>query len=207
MLSTALLLFACSCEGPLAKIARFRENIPGTLLIMEGNFFNSRNRYTQAISAYLKALKYAEARPYAEFGLGTAYFSLDEGAVALKRFAAALEALNAMPKEAAPELVYRIHYNSGVVQFKEGDYAGAVTSFRQALQTDGSRIEAKQNLELSLLALARGNNPSAVSSREGVAADTEAGVSALFEYIHQKEQNQWRSREWIEAVPFTGPDY
>lgn len=206
-MSTALLLVACSCEGPIAQIAHLRENIQGTLLIMEGNFFNSRNRYTQAISSYLKALKYAEARPYAEFGLGTAYFSLDEGAVALKRFAAAIEALDALPKGASPELVYRIHFNSGVVRFKEGDYTGAVAAFRQALKIDGSRIEAKQNLELSLLALARGNNTSAVSSPEGGEADTKAGVSALFEYIHQKEQNQWRSREWIETVPITGPDY
>jgi Ca-activated chloride channel family protein len=191
----------------MAKIARFRENLPGTLLIMEGNFFNSRNRYTQAISSYLQALKYAEARPYAEFGLGTAYSSLDEETVALKRFAAAIEAIEDMQKGASPELVYRIHYNSGVVRFKAGDYAGAVVAFRHALQTDGSRIEAKQNLELSLLALARENNPAVVSSRERVETDTKAGVSALFEYLHQKEQNQWRSREWIETVPFTGPDY
>jgi Ca-activated chloride channel family protein len=175
------------------------------LLIMEGNFFHARNQYTQAIASYLRALRYAEARPYGEFGLGVVYGALDEGAAALERFTAAAEALQDLPREASPELVYRIHYNRGVVYFKEGDYAGAAASFRQALEADGSRIEAKRNLELSLLVLAQERSTTPVSPQEE--SGTEAGTSALFGYLQKKEQSQWKSREWIEAVPFTGPDY
>ncbi|MDR0630329.1 MAG: tetratricopeptide repeat protein [Treponema sp.] len=199
------LLLGCSCS--LETLVSAGRNIPGMLLIMEGNFFNSRNHYTKAIAAYLQALRYTEARPYGELGLGVVYCSLDEGTPALERFTAAAEALRDLPKEASPELVYRIHYNSGVVCFKEEDYAGAAAAFRRALETDNSRIEAKRNLELSLLALAQGRRAAAVSPQEETGTAPEAGASALFEYLSRKEQNQWKSREWIEAVPPTGPDY
>ncbi|MDR0723344.1 MAG: tetratricopeptide repeat protein [Treponema sp.] len=195
----------CSCS--IETLVSTGRNIPGMLLIMEGNFFNSRNQYPKAIAAYLQALRYTEARPYGELGLGVVYGSLDEGAAALERFSAAAEALQDLPKEAAPELVYRIHYNRGVVCFKEEDYAGAAAAFRQALETDNSRIEAKRNLELSLLALAQGRRATAVSPQKETGTESEAGASALFEYLYKKEQNQWKSREWIEAVPPTGPDY
>lgn len=200
-----LLFLACSCS--IETLVSTGRNIPGMLRIMEGNFFNSRNQYTQAIAAYLQALRYTEARPYGELGLGVAYYSLDEGAAALERFAAAGEALQDLPKGASPELVYRIHYNRGVVCFKEGDYAGAAAAFRQALETDNSRIEAKRNLELSLSALAQERRATVVSPQEEVETESKAGASALFEYLYRKEQNQWKSREWIEAVPATGPDY
>ncbi|MDR1985663.1 MAG: tetratricopeptide repeat protein [Treponema sp.] len=205
VLQGALLLLACSCS--IETIVSAGRNIPGMLLIMEGNFFNSRNQYTQAIASYLQALRYAEARPYGELGLGVVYGSLDEGAAALERFAAAAEALQDLPKGASPELVYRIHYNRGVVCFKEEDYTGAAAAFRQALETDNSRIEAKRNLELSLLALAREGRPARVSPQKEAGPESEAGASALFEYLSKKEQNQWKSREWIEAIPAAGPDY
>jgi Ca-activated chloride channel family protein len=175
------------------------------LRIMEGNFFYARNQYTQAISSYLQALRYAEARPYGEFGLGVVYYALDEEASALERFSAAAEALQELRGKASAEWVYRIHYNRGVVYFKEGDYTRAGAAFRQALEADGSRIEAKRNLELSLLALAQERSSAPVSPQ--VETGTQARPAALFEYLQKKEQNQWKSREWIEALPITGPDY
>ncbi|MDR2519006.1 MAG: tetratricopeptide repeat protein [Spirochaetaceae bacterium] len=175
---------------------------------MEGNFFNSRGMYTEAISSYLKAQEYPEARSYAELGLGSVYFSLDEGSVALERFAAAADALKAAPKARYPELIYRIQYNTGVARFKEGDYAGASRAFRSALEADGSRIEAKRNLELSLLSLAQKKNTQAVSQEAALASDEARDQNApLFEYLRQKEQNQWKSREWIEDAPPSEPDY
>jgi Ca-activated chloride channel family protein len=205
VLQGALFLLTCSCS--IETFLSTGRNIQGMLCIMEGNFFNSQNQYTRAIASYLQALRYPEARPYGELGLGVVYCTLDEGAAALERFAAAAEALQDLPKGASPELVYRIHYNSGVVCFKEADYAGAAAAFRQALETDSSRIEAKRNLELSLSALARKSKAPAVSPREKAGTAPQAGTSALFEYLDRKEQTQWKSREWIEAVPATGPDY
>lgn len=192
----AFLLVFCGCS-----------NIQGKLLVMEGNFFSSRGRYTEAIAAYLQAQGYGEARPYAELGLGLVYFALDEGPAALGRFAAAEQAMQESPRRGYPELAYRIQYNTGVVRFKEGDYAGAAQSFRAALEIDGSRIEAKRNLELSRVSLSQEKTPGTFSPEKIPEYDAQAQNPALFEYLRQKEQNQWKSQQWIEDTPFTGPDY
>jgi Ca-activated chloride channel family protein len=176
--------------------------LSGKLLVMEGNFFSSRGMYTEAISSYSRALRYGEAAPYGEYGLGAVYLFLDEGKAAQQRFAAAEKALRLLPREYHLELSYRIRYNDGIIRFEEGDYRGAAGQFRKALEIDGSRIEAKRNLELSLLSLSRMNAP--VSAPSAPAGG--GGAEALFDYIRQKEQAQWKSREWNEDIA-AGPDY
>ena len=183
----------------------------GKLLVMEGNFFNTRGLYTEAISSYLRAMDYDEAVPYAEFGLGAAYFSLDESAAALERYAAAENGLSASSREGHEELSYRIFYNMGIIYFEKGEYSEAARAFRDALKADGSRIEAKRNLELSLLTVTRSNSPQAASpeggTEEGRAGGGSGGSSALFRYLRQKEQEQWKSREWTGESGESGPDY
>jgi Ca-activated chloride channel family protein len=170
---------------------------------MEGNFFYSREMYSDAIGAYLKALEYPNTVPYGEYGLGAVYLALDEGEAALRRFEAAETALNRVASLPPEELLYRIRYNTGVVYFQQGDFSGAALSFRKALEIDGSRIEAKQNLELSLLSM---SGPGSVVSAP-VTEGEQRGGDTLFDYIHQKEQDQWKSREWAEDAPSPGPDY
>jgi Ca-activated chloride channel family protein len=193
---TALLLLNVSCSrgSPAA----------GKLMLLRGNFLSARGLYTEAILAYLEALEYDETAPYAEYGLGSACLALDEDAAALQRFAAAEERLAGMPREDHRELLYRINYNRGVVRFHAGDFSAAAEEFRAALETDGSRIEAKRNLELSLLSM----TGRSASAAPGVnLAEEPTGSQALFEYIRQKEQDQWKSREWSGETDFTGPDY
>jgi Ca-activated chloride channel family protein len=112
-----------------------------------------------------------------------------------------------MPREDHRELIYRINYNRGVVRFHAGDFAAAAEDFRAALETDGSRIEAKRNLELSLLSMSR--QSSGVASAPGLNIQEEQrGTKALFDYIRRKEQDQWKSREWEEGEEeFVGQDY
>jgi Ca-activated chloride channel family protein len=182
----------------------------GKLLIMEGNFYQSQGMYTQAISAYLKALDYPETVPYAEYGLGSSYQALDEGKAALERFAAAEKTLEAVPggwPRAGRELSYRIRYNTGLVLFGEEDFAGAAEAFRGALEIDGGRIEAKRNLELSLLSRPQDRSSASAQGKSRESGEGEnPGARALFDYLNRKEQNQWKSQEWIED-PSAGPDY
>jgi Ca-activated chloride channel family protein len=189
--------------------------LPGKLLVMEGGFFNARGMYTEAASAYLRALAYGEAAPYAEYGLGFVCLQLGEGDAALERFAASEKALAAGAAENR-ELLYRIRYNRGVVLFEKGNFDGAAGAFRAALETDGSRIEAKRNLELSLLSRAQkaaggGESPSRRNTGSAAADDHETGEklrnAALYEYLRQKEKNQWESREWIEEESGAELDY
>ena len=179
----------------------------GKLLIMEGNFFNSRGFYLEAISSYLKALEYDEVVPYAEYGLGSAYFALEEGEAALERYRTAEREIRGEDKS---ELKYRIYYNTGIIFFERGEYDEAAKAFRNALKMDNSRIEAKRNLELSLLTLERSSPPQAASSErkaENASEGEGGGSSALFEYLREMEQEQWRSREWLSEGESSGPDY
>ncbi|MCL2319914.1 MAG: tetratricopeptide repeat protein, partial [Treponema sp.] len=184
-------------------------NIQGKLLVMEGNFYNTRGFYTEAISSYLKALNFPETAPYAEYGLASAYFSLEENGAALERYRAAEKELLGLGEEGHGELKYRIYYNMGIIYFERGEYSEAVNAFREALKVDGSRIEAKRNLELSLLTLNRASPPEAVSSREQSENRRGSGGAspALFDYLRQKEQEQWKSREWTGENDSSGPDY
>jgi Ca-activated chloride channel family protein len=179
--------------------------VSGKLLVVEGNFYHSQGRYDEAIQAYSKALDYPETQPYAEYGLGTVYTSLEEMPAALGRYDAAAGAAEDFPLEGREELNYRVHYNRGVVLFWSGDFEKAAAAFRAALEIDGSRIDAKRNLELSLLSLSRKKNQETADSGDQDAEDDR--LVTLFQYLNLKEQNQWKSREWEEDTASGGPDY
>ncbi|MDR1252696.1 MAG: tetratricopeptide repeat protein [Treponema sp.] len=191
-----LLLPALLCFSSCSRL-------PGKLLVMEANFFNVRGSYTEAVSSYSKALAYEEAAPYAEYGLGLVYYSLDEGTAALERFADSRKILDALPPGEHRELRYRLSYNTGEALFGTGDFAGAAASFREALRLEPARIEAKRNLELSLLSLANESSRGGRSER----GEQRESYAALFEYLRQKEYGQWKSREWAAEEETEGPDY
>jgi Ca-activated chloride channel family protein len=176
---------------------------------MEANFLTNRGFYTEAISTYLRALTYEGAAPYAEYGLASAFFALEEGEASLDRYMAALGSLG-VESEDHLELRFRIHYNMGIIFFEMEEYDEAMQAFRKALSLDGSRLDAKRNLELSLLTLAR--SPPLQTAFPYNGTDNEQESSALsslvlFEYLRQKEQERWRSREWAGESDPSGLDY
>jgi len=175
---------------------------------MEGNFFSTRGYYTEAILSYMKALDFDEAVPYAEYGLGTVYYALEESEGSYDRYRAADDSIPETGRTDHSELRYRIFYNTGIIYFENGEYEEAAEAFREALKIDGSRIEAKRNLEISLLTLSRMPAPQASSSAE---RSEGSGVGAtgtiIFNYLREKEQEQWKSREWTGEDDFSGPDY
>ena len=178
--------------------------IQGYLLIMEGNFYHSRNRFAEAISSFLKAQVYGYAAPYAEYGLGLSYSALEEKNAALVRYSAAEELLDTI-KGDHQELRYRLMYNTGIIHFEQGDYNRAVEFFHKALEIDGSRLEAKRNLELSLLARSSPSQNEPASSSTGTGTGGQ-GSQALFDYLRVKEQEQWKSQRSTETES-PGPDY
>jgi tetratricopeptide (TPR) repeat protein len=171
---------------------------------MEGNYHSSAGRYSRAITVYQKALVYPYAAPYAQAGLGLVYYNLDEFKAALMRFEESKKLLeNLMPGEHR-ELRYWNDYNSGVVLFAQGDFPAAANSFRLALKTDSGRIEAKRNLELSLLSAAQSEKTRVenIHTPEGF-----IGSELIFDYLRGKEQNHWKSNEWTNEDYYIGPDY
>jgi Ca-activated chloride channel family protein len=185
-----LLLLMCGCS-----------RVSGKLLIMEANYLSTKGMYSRAISKYMKALDYEDAAPYAQYGLGMVYFAMGEDKAALSRLAEA-EAMLAFTATSNRELHYRIHYNTGVLLFSEGNFIGAADSFREALRADNVKIEAKRNLELAIRSLAR-ERP----SMAGIDNNVNESRDTLFDYIRENELNRWISREWPEEEDLTGPDY
>ncbi|MDR0411120.1 MAG: tetratricopeptide repeat protein [Treponema sp.] len=171
---------------------------------MEGNFYSLRGLSNKAISAYMKASTFHDARAYAEFGLGSSYYSLGEIDVVLERFrgaeTAALE---------DAELLYRIRYNQGIVHFEQGLFDKAAADFRRALEAEPSHINAKRNLELSLLALERQETErrKSIERESEEDAENEDRLQTLFKFLKEKEVERWKSSEWIENAPVYGPDY
>jgi Ca-activated chloride channel family protein len=168
---------------------------------MEANFLNSQGRYIEAIYLYTKALEYTEAAPYAEYGLGSVYIALGEEKAALDRFTEAAGLLDDNPSTINQELRYRVQYNTGVLLFSEGDFPAAAASFREALRINGKKPEAKRNLELSIMSIARQNT--AIGSND----DENDSRAAMFEYVRQKEINRWMNRDWLQEEDISGPDY
>ena len=177
---------------------------PAKLLIMEANYYNSRGKFDDAIASYLKALEYSEAAPYAEYGLGSVFYSLDEDKTALERFGNSQKILQPLSTAEHRELRYRNNYNSGIVLFGEGDFAAAASAFKEALRVDPGKIEAKRNLELSLMSIAR--EKAGEGHTENQQQENEA-KAVIYEYLRQKEQDQWKSREWGSEEQTAGPDY
>ena len=169
---------------------------------MAGNLLYGGGRYTGAITNYLAAVEDARTAPYAEYGLGVIYLAMNEEDAALGRFDAAGAALDGVEHG---ELRYRLHYNRGIVLFEKGDFSRAAAEFRAALESGPGRVEAKRNLELSLLSLdqRRRTDRAARTEREA----PEEGDGVLYEYLRREEEKRWRSQEWTGEAPFSGPDY
>jgi len=186
--SLITLLFFASCSE-------------GKLLLLQANYLNAIGKYDEALVPYLKAINHEDSAPYAEYGLGLTFYQLDEGKAALKRYGDSHKLLEKYSGNEHRELRYRNHYNSGVIFFEEGDYHSAAESFKEALRTDPKRLDAKRNLELSLMSISMETNT------ESSAKNREESREVLFEYLKQDEQQKWKSREWEPEENFSGPDY
>ena len=186
-----------------ASVFLFNSCSKSKLLIMEANYYIKQDRYEDAIMTFFKALDYEDAAPYAEYGLGSVFYSLGANEAALIHFNTGKSLLEKFPSGENRELQYRLNYNSGIVHFSDGDYNAAAASFIDALRINTEKIDAKRNLELSQMSILRQN------ANEGVSASDEGAAvrDILFQYLRQKEQTQWKSREWDTDEDETGPDY
>jgi Ca-activated chloride channel family protein len=173
------------------------------LYLLEANYMLARGDYDKAQVSYIKALNSEDTAPYAQYGLGLNFHLLDENKAALNRFADSQKILSAFSANEHRELRYRNYYNTGIIYFIEGNYKAAVESFKSALREDPRKLEAKRNLELSLKAVSR--EQTGINNTGAKQEDT--AMEIFFDFIRQKEQQQWKSSEWKAEEKQTGPDY
>jgi Ca-activated chloride channel family protein len=188
---------------PLAAIIfMFTSCSEGKLLLLEANYLQTRGKYDEALLRYMKAQDFNDAAPYAEYGLGLTFYMMDENKAALKSYDNSQKILGTLPEAGHSELRFRNSYNSGIIFFEEGDYKSAAAAFKDALRADGRKIEAKRNLELSLMSAARQVNED--NSEKRTENETR---ELLFNFIKEEEQRLWKSQEWGPEEKFTGADY
>ena len=173
----------------------------GKLLLLEANYLHSRNRYEEALVPYSKALNHEDSAPYAEYGIALTYYLMDQGDTALNRYSGSQKLLESFGGNEHRELRYRNYYNSGVIFFENEDFHSAASSFREALRADPKRLDAKRNLELSLLSIKMESKP------EDKTGEQQTQREILFDYLKDEEKQRWKSREWEAEENYTGPDY
>ncbi len=180
-LALLVLLPLCllSCANPASIVAS-----------VEGNFRYKSGDYRSAVAAYSRAFADSKAEPYAAYALGVVYLAMGESSSALVRFKEASSS-----PSASPELRYRALFNAGVTHFMAGNYSGAASSFRSALETDPSRSEAKGNLELAVARMKKARASSG-SAAPVDARQNDGSASTLFDYIREQESDRWKSRQW-----------
>jgi len=162
--------------------------------VLRANYSVSRGDYQSAIVDYLRAAEVSEYEPWLSYNLGNVYHSLGESQVALEMWSTAQEAQ-------VGDLLFGSAFNRGVFYFEQGRYDRAVEQFRFALRVDGTDLDTKRNLELSIERL-RAETEFSSNSATGERQVTSGSGGRILDYIRRKEEQQWRSN--AETVPQPG---
>jgi Ca-activated chloride channel family protein len=188
------------------------EDAPLKLKLVEGNFYFGRGMYNEAISAYFEARASKKLAAYADLALGSTYLVMEQNAAALERFTLAEgEIPDAAVREAEKRaLLYRIHYNTGVVKFQQSFYKEAAESFRLALLADSAQREAKRNLELCIISKLMKNDAAVAGEiNTGTVAEEQdkRRSEIIFDFVRRHERDKWKGWEWSGDEEPGGPDY
>ena len=166
-----------------------------TISILKGTYAFRQKQYKHAVSCYLSAVqnsdeKNPDAYYYSLFDLGTAYSMLEENEAAMEKF-------SKISDDAPEAVLYAVYYNSGVIAHKNGEYDKALDYFRQALEVDSTRIEAKINMELSIQLAEENvqhNETKSIPASEQKSPVPEMEKS-VFDRVKENDKKQWKNSE------------
>lgn len=158
--------------------------------ILGGSLEWNRKEYPDATADFLGVIDSAKGRGdsltegYAVFDLATTYLVQGENEAASNRF-------KELSGDIPDDVRFALLYNLGILAHRNGDYASAAAFFRQALLIDGSSVDAKVNLELSLV----GGEAQSGGGMQKVQESTHEGTleSAIYSIIREQEEGQWKN--------------
>lgn len=167
----------------------------GAKTVLESTWSWYQKKYSDATAGYLKTLLSAEENgdevlsQYAVYNLGTTYLMQNENEASLERF-------SQISDDAPDKVKYAAFYNTGIIAYRQGDYDSAIQCFRSALKIDGTKINAKINLELSEMksekdSKTRENAILPVSESEG----KRTMEDEVFRRVRENDMKQWKSLE------------
>ena len=154
-----------------------------------------QKKYNDAVAKYLQTVFDAQEdenpllEQYAVYNLATTYLVQNENDVALERYS---QLENVEDKNVR----YAVFYNCGIIANRKGNYEEAAKCFRNALKIDGTKIDAKVNLELSLM-----NAEKEAKSKENVqnqVSETKTSSTmeeSIFARIREYDEKQWKNSE------------
>lgn len=154
-----------------------------------------RKNYQSATAGFLEVTEEAEASKddvllqYGLYGLSSAYLMQEENDAALER-------IREISADAPQEVRFSAWYNTGIIAHKKGDYETAAHAFREALLIDGTSVDAKINLELSLSSSSGSSKAGEQAMNPVSEADNDSTrQDVIFSVIREDEQNKWKSPE------------
>ena len=164
--------------------------ISGRAAMLKGAAAWHNQDWDEAIFSFLPAASSSNkaVSDYADYGLALTYIEQNELKAAMLR-------LSAIEGAASDELRAAVWYEKGVCEYLGGNYSEAAECFRRSLEIEGSRADAKINLELSLMRSESENaNAASFSPLQAAASESEGRASedAVFSLIERKEVEQWK---------------
>lgn len=188
---TAALIVFCmlfvSCKGENAVF--------GAKNILEGSWFWYQKKYNDSVAKYLQTVFDAQndgnplLEQYAVYDLATTYLVQNENDVALERY-------RQLENVEDKNIRYAVFYNCGIIANHKGNYEEAAKCFRNALKIDGTKIDAKINLEISLM-----NAEKEIKSKQNVQNQVSESKSSstmeesIFARIREYDEKQWKNSE------------
>ncbi len=188
---TAALMVFCmlfvSCKG---------ENpVFGAKKILEGSWFWYQKKYNDSVEKYLQTVYDAQEQgnplleQYAVYDLATTYLVQNENDVALERY-------RQLENIEDKNVRYAVFYNCGIIANRKGNYEEAAKCFRNALKVDGTKIDAKINLELSLMnAEKEAKSKQNVQNQVSETKTSSTMEEAIFARIREYDEKQWKNSE------------
>ena len=167
--------------------------------ILRGTWEWHKKNYRKAVSFYLDVAQNTAPEKnqtinYSLYDLAQAYSMTGEDKAALERYA--------QISSDAPAIVrYKAYYNAGIIACNNGDFEGATSYFRKALEIDSSRIEAKINMELSIqmtAAESKQNESQALPASQENQHNQDL-ENTVFNHIKENDKRQWKNSESNQA--------
>lgn len=193
-LISIMTLSGCSSDKP-EKTSGTSESVK----ILRGTWEWHKKNYRKAVSFYLDVAQNTAPEKnqtinYSLYDLAQAYSMTGEDKAALERYA--------QISSDAPAIVrYKAYYNAGIIACNNGDFEGATSYFRKALEIDSSRIEAKINMELSIqmtAAESKQNESQALPASQENQHNQDL-ENTVFNHIKENDKRQWKNSESNQA--------
>ncbi|MCR4938633.1 MAG: VWA domain-containing protein [Treponemataceae bacterium] len=179
----------------IASLSSCSNRLDSATDVLAGTVSWYQKDYVDATSGFLKVMEKASSSSndylmqYGLFGLSSTYIMQNEDEAALER-------IGQISPDASDDILFAAYYNTGIIAHRKGEYEAATDAFRQALMIDGSNVDAKINLELSLIK--KSVVPSAaeqVAGSQDSSADASPRQDLVFSLIKENEKNQWKKTE------------